>query len=160
MSKEVQLTKGFVALIDDDDFEEVNKYKWTASEVRKGKFYAVRSVYKNGVRKTQYLHRFIMGVTDKKIQVDHINCNTMDNRKNNLRTCNNSQNSMNKKPQKNNTSGKSGVSFDKTYNKWHARIKKDRKTIHLGYFTNLDDAIKARKQAEVKYFGEFRHKTK
>ena len=55
----------------------------------------------------------------------------------------------------NNTSGVTGVNWDKRYNKWEARIKKDYKQIHLGYFNDFEDAVKARKDAEKKYFGEF-----
>ena len=61
---------------------------------------------------------------------------------------------MNRRLQSNNTSGYTGVSFDKKTNKWMARINK----VTLGYFENIEDAIKARKEAEIKYFGEFRYK--
>ena len=90
--------------------------------------------------------------------VDHINRNPLDNRKSNLRIVNNQQNSMNKGHQKRNTSGHKGVSWDKSRNKWYAYITVNYKLINLGRFNILEDAIKARKKAEIKYFGEYRSK--
>jgi len=74
------------------------------------------------------IHRIIMGIDDSKIQVDHINGNGLDNRKKNLRLCNNTDNNRNKiKPNKNNTSGYRGVSYDKSRNKWCSCIEKNGK---------------------------------
>lgn len=88
-------------------------------------------------------------------QIDHINGDKLDNRISNLRQANNSQNSRNCKISKNNTSGVSGVTFHKASNRWMAQITVDRKNCYLGLFENKDDAISARKSAEVKYFGDF-----
>lgn len=78
-----------------------------------------------------------------------------DNRKSNLRIATRSQNQMNKGKQKNNKSGVVGVGWHKTSGKWAAYIAVDNKQIHLGLFDNFEDAVKARKEAEDKYFGEF-----
>jgi hypothetical protein len=102
------------------------------------------------------LHRFVMGEPPKGYTVDHINRDGLDNRVSNLRFATFSQNNMNKGVQKNNTSGYTGVTWDKSSHKWQARIKINRKMIGLGYYQKKSDAIKARKEAEVKYFGEFR----
>ena len=90
--------------------------------------------------------------------VDHINLNPLDNRKMNLRICTKQQNEMNRPLRNNNTSGITGVSLYKQTNKWRAYIEYNQKYIHLGLFDTKEDAIKARKQAEIKYFGEYRNK--
>ena len=90
--------------------------------------------------------------------VDHINHNTYDNRKINLRICTISQNGMNRKLAKNNTSGTTGVYWSKKINKWIAKITVNNHTIHLGSYNDLNEAIKIRKQAQDKYFGEFQFK--
>ena len=95
------------------------------------------------------MHRFIMNFPKGKY-VDHINHNTLDNRKCNLRICNNADNIRNGKPRVNNTTGYNGVYFDK--NRYVARIKVNYKNIYLGSFIKLEDAVKARKEAEEKYF--------
>lgn len=86
---------------------------------------------------------------------DHINRNPLDNRKSNLRPCNLYQNAMNSSIMSNNTSGITGVNWDKQAQKWVARIQYYGKRISLGHFDNKDDAIKARLKAEAKYFKEF-----
>jgi hypothetical protein len=87
--------------------------------------------------------------------VDHKNNDFNDYRKENLRVCNNAENNRNRWLQKNNTSGYPGVSWAKREQKWRAKIKVNTKEIHLGYFDNKDDAIKAKQAAEEKYFKEF-----
>ena len=97
------------------------------------------------------MHRFIMNFPKGKY-VDHINHNTLDNRKCNLRICNNADNIRNGKIRTNNKSGYNGICFDKSRNKWLAGIKVNYKRIFLGRYVNIEDAIKARKEAEKKYF--------
>ena len=86
---------------------------------------------------------------------DHIDRNTFDNRKSNLRPCTPLENAQNKSIQRNNLSGISGVSWENDRQKWKAFIKIDKKDKRLGNFINKEDAIKARLEAEAKYFGEF-----
>lgn len=100
------------------------------------------------------LHRHIMDCPDNLV-VDHINHDITDNRKNNLRIATASQNGMNKQKSKRNTSGVTGVCWHKAHNKWISRITVGNQQICLGYFENIDDAIKVRKEAEEKYFGEW-----
>ena len=135
------------ALIDLDDIEKVKNYKWTFD----GKY--ARNSGK------ERLHRFIMNCP-KDMVVDHINMNPLDNRKCNLRICTMQQNNFNKKEQTNNTSGRVGVTWDKQTNKWRAQIQVDGKSIKLGRFKNKEDAIKAREEAELKYFGEYKYRRK
>ena len=87
--------------------------------------------------------------------IDHINGKTFDNRKSNLRIVNKSQNAMNKGLQNNNTSGVTGVYWHKQSNKWIAYITVDGEYIYLGSYNNFEDAVKVRKEAEEKYFGEY-----
>ena len=102
------------------------------------------------------LHRFIMDLEQNSdLVVDHINTHhPEDNRKANLRIVTQSENQMNRKLAKNNTSGITGVTWSKRDKRWIARIKIKNKSICCGYYKNIEDAIKARKEAEEKYFGE------
>jgi hypothetical protein len=90
--------------------------------------------------------------------IDHINGEKSDNRIVNLRECTLLQNGKNCKKKSNNTSGHTGVYFDKSTNNWKASIKVNWKNISLGRFANIEDAIKIRKEAEEKYFGEWARK--
>lgn len=132
------------ALIDIEDIEKVKDIKWSFDRY-------VRSA-NNGS-----LHRFIM-CPDDNLVVDHINHNTLDNRKSNLRICGIKENSINKKKMSNNTSGYTGVYYKKDRNKWGARIVVNKKCIYLGYFNTKEEALEVRQKAEIKYFGEYRYK--
>lgn len=88
-------------------------------------------------------------------QVDHKNRVKSDNRISNLRSAGNHENGSNCSISKNNTSGIKGVMWYKRHQKWTASIRVNRKLLHLGYFTDIADAAKARLAAELKYFGEF-----
>lgn len=103
------------------------------------------------------LHRFIVNAPSNMV-VDHINHNTLDNRKENLRICTQKQNMCNQSIRKDNKSGYTGVYFVENKNKWVAQIRINGKTKHLGYYNEMKNAVKARKEAEIKYFGEYRYK--
>jgi hypothetical protein len=75
--KSIPLSRCYVALVDDNDYERISQFKWTAITPRQ-MVYAIRSFTVNGKRKYEYLHRFIMGVTERTIQVDHRNHNGLD----------------------------------------------------------------------------------
>lgn len=102
------------------------------------------------------LHQVIMNASNGLV-VDHIHGKESrnDNCKSNLRIATISQNGMNKKIMSNNTSGTTGVVWVKNKNKWKAQIGIDNEMIYLGSFNNKEDAVKARKEAEEKYFGEW-----
>lgn len=137
-------------IIDSDDVKKCRKYKWSLSVDRKPFLKYARTTI-NG--KTIRLHKFLLN--PKKYEyTDHINRNTLDCRRTNLRNITNSSNIFNCAIHKNNTSGVVGVSWNKIRNKWRAFIIKDRKQIELGCFINFDDAVLVRKQAKLKYFGE------
>lgn len=103
------------------------------------------------------LHRFIMNLEQKSnLIVDHINTHhPEDNRKANLRIVTQTENQMNRKLATNNKSGITGVYWNKRDKCWLAQIGLNNQKIRLGCFKNKDDAIKARKEAEEKYFGEY-----
>jgi len=104
-----------------------------------------------------FMHRLVMNCPDN-MDIDHIYHNTWDNRKNEMRIVTESQNAMNRKIYKNNTSGVKGVGWNKLMNKWHAYITVNKVLINLGYYDNFNDAVEIRKYAEDKYFGEYNYK--
>ena len=135
-------------LCDVELMEELLKYYWNE---RKG--YARSSIGKKKI----YAHRIVMRVGDFEInnQIDHINGNTLDNRKQNLRVVTSRQNSLNSSTRKDNTSGVTGVCWDKRRRKWLVRIYENGKEINLGYYDDFDTAVTVRKNAEEKYYGEY-----
>jgi hypothetical protein len=154
MTKEIPLTRGKIALVDDEDFEELNKYLWSAIRKRKI-FYAIRTVLKaDGGHMNIEMHQQILEVSDG-LKVDHINGNGLDNRRCNLRPCTNSQNLCNRGRTRNNTSGYKGVSWDKRAHKWEASIGVDGKHKHLGRFDSREDAARAYNEAAKRLHGNF-----
>lgn len=133
------------------DYELIKNYCWL--EAKNGYIYTRNPDSK----KLILLHRIILNVQDNEI-VDHINHNVKDNRKSNLRIGTQSQNMMNLSLHKNNTSGVSGVSFYNNINKWSAEICVNKDKIKLGLFDNFEDAVKARRKAEEKYFNDWSYK--
>jgi hypothetical protein len=93
----------------------------------------------------------------KEMNVDHRDGNPFNNRKNNLRICTQADNNKNLGMKKSNKSGHKGILwyYYNGYNKWKATIKVNSKTINLGYFDDIEEAIKIRKEAEIKYFGTY-----
>ena len=102
-----------------------------------------------------YAHRLIMfflvGDYDQTLQVDHIDHDRLNNRIENLRLVTNSINGKNTKMHKNNTTGVTGVTFDKNRNKYKAQIVVNHKLDNLGRFNTFEEAVQARLQAEIKY---------
>lgn len=133
------------ALIDLEDVDKVKEYKWHISHGY------VRSTTAN-----MFLHRLVMDCPEEMV-IDHINHDTLDNRKSNLRVCTKQQNNMNKSFMSNNTSGYIGVHWANREKKWISKIIYKGKEIHLGYFNIKEDAIQARINAEIEYFGEYRN---
>jgi len=144
--KEIQLTQGKVANIDNEDYEYFNKWKWSYGS----NGYARREV----AGKYVYMHSLI-AKTPKGMLTDHINGDKLDNRKSNLRICTASQNQQNKGNPVNNTSGAKGVDWDNKNKRWRARIRVQGKYIYLGLHKLINSAIVAYNDAAKKYHGDF-----
>jgi hypothetical protein len=151
--KKIQLTQNKVAIVDDEDYVELNKYNWYTNKSI-NTCYARRKVKKELNKTTILMHRQIMNPPDNML-IDHINGNGLDNRKENLRICTRSQNNFNIIIPKHNTSGIKGVSFDKSKNKYIANIRVNNTTRHLGAFANKLEAKDAYTKAAKKYHKEF-----
>lgn len=152
--KEIQLTQGKVALVDDSDFEAVNEFKWFA--YRNGEtFYAARSVKKpDGQWVRQDLHRFLMpGAPD---EVDHKDGDGLNNQRENLRPATHQQNMQGfRRKRPGATSKFRGVYWNKSHGKWQAQIRVKGALIHLGLFTSETEAGRAYDVAAQEHFGEF-----
>lgn len=132
--KEIARTK-----IDKNDLDKVKKYKWGLN----------KQGYVRNASNKKFLHQLILG-KKKGFITDHKNLDPLNNRKQNLRFATHQQNQMNRKCK--------GYYWDKIAKKWMAYIEKNKKRICLGLFTNKQDAIKARRKGELKYFGDFAYK--
>lgn len=141
------LANGNKFYFDLEDYDKIKDYWWYEDI---GGY-----VVTNNSQQRLAMHRLLMNVTDKTIYIDHISHNKKDNRKQNLRIADTSKNQMNKRILPNNTSGVTGVYWDKRNNKWRAQIVNKGKTYNLGRYTEKEDAIKARKDAEEKMFREW-----
>lgn len=140
--------KGEEFYFDLEDYDKIKNYCW-----RKDKGgYICTSINKKCI----YLHRLVFDLDENNdIFVDHRFHNTCDNRKENLRKCTNKQNIYNSSIRKHNTSGVTGVYWSKSRQRWCAFIHINKKKIWLGAYKKFEDAVKARKEAEEKYFGEY-----
>lgn len=156
--KFIQLTQGARAAVDDKDFEYLNNFKWHLWDCH-GYKYAKRSVYVPGHTrscpnrtKTIRMHHDILP-RKKGFLIDHKDGNGLNNRRSNIRYATSTQNSMNRKPHKNNTSGARGIYIRPEG--WIAMIRKNNKLRYIGSFRLKRDAVAARKEAERSMFGEF-----
>lgn len=142
----ITLKCGKEVLVDKEEYEFLSRFTW----FNNGKGYALASINGEVVR----MHRLITNCGTN-FEVDHINGNTLDNRKSNLRVCSHKENSRNVKIPSHNTTGYKGVSFNKKRNKYRAYIKYEQKQIHLGYFLDKKEAALAYNKKAVELFGDF-----
>ena len=155
MSRIIKLTKDAVTIVDDEDFEYLNQWSWRLVKDTKDKTgYAGKGSRKQGRYFLTWMHRLLIDVPEH-MYVDHINGNSLDNRRENLRIATRSQNQHNRTIQKNNTSGYKGVKWSKRSNKWQVAIGINGTRIHLGYYENKHVAAKVYNDAALKYLGEF-----
>lgn len=150
MTKQIPLTKGKFALVDDSDYEYYSQFNYYLHS----EGYAVREIWNGGDKIRLRMHREIMNTPDG-MDTDHINGDRLDNRRQNLRVCTRSENLRNGRKRENNTSQYKGVSFFKPIRKWRAYITLEKKTKSLGYFKEEIEAAKAYNKAAIILFGEF-----
>jgi hypothetical protein len=147
--KRIKLTHGKFAIVDNDDFDMLSEHKWCA--VKKSKtFYAVSRI--NG--KVVYMHHLILSIRKNQV-IDHIDGNGLNNRRENLRRATRQQNLLNRGVQKNNSSGKKGVTYCRQTKKWRAIIAYKRKQVCLGRHESKELASMAYKRAAKKYHKQF-----
>jgi hypothetical protein len=145
--KEIPLTRGMVAVVDDHWFDFLNQWKWMATN-RVGKHYAARGENK----KLILMHRVITNAPSG-MQVDHINGNGLDNRMENLRVCTGQENIRNQALRKDNTTGYKGVTPHKK--KYRAQIYVNGNKILIGVFSDPKDAARAYDEKAKELHGEF-----
>lgn len=140
-------------MFDKEDYDKIKDYCWRVNDSG----YLQTMDFNTG--KMIGFHRLVLGLCDnekyKHMDVDHINGNPLDNTKSNLRIVTRSQNNMNRSLQTNNTSGVTGVYWNKKKLKWCAQIGLNGSHIHLGYYDNFVDAVESRKLGEERYFKEY-----
>lgn len=151
--KEIPLTRGMVAFVDDADFDWLNQWKWYALKSASGVFYAARSIVKPK-RECILMHQEILKALGR-LQGDHRNGDKLDNQRQNLRPATGRQNRANSFRRSDNTSGFKGVSWNPQRNMWRADIQEINKHRFLGHFYGIKIAAKAYDLAALKCFGEF-----
>lgn len=151
MAKEIPLSQGKYAVVDDGDFEWLTQWKW---------FFAKGYANRTGSKGRKYrgkdipMHRQILDAPDG-LQVDHINGDTLDNRRRNLRLVTSAQNHWNQAPVRGITSKYKGVSWDKPRHKWTAHITCHYEQKNIGRFCSEEEAARAYDQEARRLFGEF-----
>jgi len=154
MSKHIPLFgkygQGLFAVIDDEDFDKVNQYRWHLGN----NGYIKTFVGGRKHAKCILLHRLIMDPADD-LEVDHRDGDKLNNCRANLRISTRNQNARNLRRHKQFSSRFKGVSWNAKRSIWYARIHVDRKTIHLGEFPSETQAAQAYNSAALKYFGEY-----
>lgn len=162
MSKIIELTQGYFAIVDDQDYGELMKHEWYTIKAKRDKaeirYAARKSPSGAGERSIIFMHRALMNPPGGMI-VDHKDGDGLNCQRSNMRIVSYSQNGMNRRRDARNKSGASGVSLDKRTGKWKASICANGVKEFLGYFSDFQEAVAARQSAEKEFFGEYAHPT-
>lgn len=152
--KEIPLSRGYVAQVDDSDYEWLSRHKWHVIGPNR-KLYAARKYKRDGVKTTLLMHIEIMN-PPKGMQVDHIDGNQFNCQRSNLRLATTQQNNYNRQKRDTVTSSQyKGVSWDKNLKKWRAWIRHEGNRIYLGVHHYEKGAALAYDEAALKYHGKF-----
>jgi len=154
--KEIPLTQGKVALVDDEDYEYLIQWKWYYLKNNYNSGIAVRSIYSSLLKRTTGCIRMSRELlkAPNGIEVDHINHDTLDNRRRNLRLATAQQNMRNRRPQRHSSKYK-GVSWNKRRQTWRVQITINRNMKTLGYFKSETEAATTYNKAAIELFGKF-----
>lgn len=152
--KEIALTRGKVALVDDQDYEWLSQWKWSWIPEASGTGYAKRSIKRGGQWTTIRMHRVILGASSD-TEGDHCNGNGLDNQRANLRLCTRSQNTMNSKKHDGCSSRYKGVHWDSDRQKWRVQIGSRDNRQRLGRFDDENEAARVYNAKARELFGEF-----
>lgn len=155
---QIPLTKGQFATIDQKHFELISQYKWQAHWAPNTKSFYASGIVKDlstGKNMRLPMHRYILGVTDSKVLVDHINHDTLNNTEANLRPVTRSQNNMNRRKSENTSSLYKGTSWHKQKHKWMSYIRINKKRKFLGYFESETEAALCYNANAVILFGSY-----
>ena len=158
MAKEIELTNGMKAIVDDEDYNYLLDYNWRAAKNGRT-FYAVFGRRINGKYSLTWMHRMIMDAKNRKDEVNHVNHNGLDNRKVNLRITTHDKVVIQSQVAIKKGTNHKGISYHKPTNKWRARININGKTTYLGYYINETEAAKAYENKAIELFGEYAHVT-
>lgn len=150
--KEIPLTQGKVALVDDADYESLMQHKWYAQKSNRGTWYAHRTIWGTPKKTTVPMHREIMQPADGLV-IDHINHDGLDNRRENLRACESWQNTTYQRPWEGKKIPYRGVAAE--YNKFSAHIQYRGHRTHLYGFNTQEEAARAYDKMASEFFGEF-----
>jgi hypothetical protein len=152
--KEIALTRGLTAIVDEEDFDRLIGFKWYAATNSSGGRYARRSLYDQGIRGWVFMHQEIMPPR-LGLEIDHKNCDGLDNRRENLRYATRAQQQANRRPW--GSSGLRGVRFDPNspLRPWRAKIALNRTVRRLGSFASKEEAARAYDAAAILIHGEF-----
>jgi hypothetical protein len=151
MVREIPLTQGYVALVDDEDYESVSQFNWHALITRHTVY--ARRWTRMPNRRIVYLHRMLVCPEGERLWVDHIDGDGLNNTRANLRSVTQAENSRNRRPQIRNQSGFKGV--NRQGSNWRAAIQQENMYTHIGMFETAEQAAKAYDEAALEHFGEF-----
>lgn len=149
MVREIPLTQARVALVDDEDYERVADKTWHLARAKSGHLYAKHGWRDDGKVRGVYMHRYLLGLIDSAVHVDHINGDGLDNRRANLRTANPLQNRRNSRPQATSSTGFKGVAVGGNY--FHAMIMQT----FLGAYDTAEEAARIYDAAATILYGDF-----
>ncbi|MEK6883422.1 MAG: HNH endonuclease [Nanoarchaeota archaeon] len=144
---------GKFALVDDGDYQKINSIKWYFCEG-----YARHDIrFSKTSKKIIFMHRVVLNNFNRNIEIDHINGDKLDNRRNNLRIVTRQQNMFNRRKRKLLSSKYKGVSWNKKNKNWRAMIRINNRTLNIGSFRNEQDAASAYDIKAKEIFGEYSH---